>query len=86
MDYLSFNKRSLEAYWLLLEHLNNETKLELADRLIKSLKKPQRPQKKKEDLLDKLYGAWESENETAEAMATRIRSARVFNRSIESLD
>ncbi len=86
MDYLSFNRSRIEAYWLMLEHLSNEAKLELADRLITSLKKPKPSKKKKEELLDKLYGAWENESESAESMVAQIRSARVFDRSIESLD
>ena len=83
MKLLNFN---VESWWSLLKYLNNDIKLELASRLIESLKNTPTPKKEEEDDWLKLYGAWSEEEETAEELIDLIRNSRVSTRQIESLD
>jgi len=84
MNILKFN---IESWWSIIKNLNNDIKLELAGRLIESLKNPPSPIKKdKDDDWLKLYGAWSNEEETAEDLISLIRTSRVSTRQIESLD
>lgn len=85
MEAVNFNKDALEKWWALLKNLNHETKIELASRLIDSLKSPNKPEEEKEDLRT-LYGAWADENESAEELIEFLRKSRSTNRQIESFD
>lgn len=85
MEALNFNKEALERWWALLQHLNSDAKLELASRLINSLKSPDAPDGEDDDL-KKLYGAWNDEEESAEQLIEFLRSSRSTNRKIESFD
>ena len=76
---------------MLLKDLNADARLELASRLLNSLKRgtPEPNSEKlesKSSILDRLYGAWDSEKETAEEMIARIQQARLSNREIEPFD
>lgn len=82
MNLLNFN---IESWWSLLKNLNHDIKLELASRLIHSLKKPLAPNQKKDDW-KKLAGAWNDETESAEDLILLLRNSRLSNRQIESLD
>lgn len=82
MKVLNFN---IERWWSLLKYLNKDVKLELAGRLIESLKKTPEPIKENDDWL-KLYGAWSEEEETAEELINLIKTSRVSTRQIEPLD
>lgn len=82
MNVLKFN---IESWWSLLKNLNNDIKLELASRLIDSIKKPAPPIKKNDDW-KKLAGAWNNEELSAEEMIEFLRDSRFTNRKIESLD
>ncbi len=82
---VKFNERTLEIWWALLAGLSKDNKLELAARLITSLKENDTYPKKKDDGWLKLAGAWKDE-ESAEEMANRIRSSRFTNRQIEPFD
>lgn len=84
MNVLKFN---IESWWSIIKNLNNDIKLELAGRLIESLKNAPSPIKKeKDDDWLKLYGAWSDKEETAEDLINLIRTSRVSTRQIESLD
>lgn len=85
MEAVNFNKDALEKWWALLKHLSSEAKIELASRLIDSLKSPDEPEKKNDDF-EKLYGAWADEEESAEELIEFLRNSRSTNRKIESFD
>lgn len=85
---VNFNPKTLEAYWLLLRDLSEDARLELASRLINSLKPAQKADKKapKNSGLESLYGAWNDEAESAEEMIERNQKSSASNREIESFD
>ena len=70
-----------EYYFDFLNILNPDSKLDLISKLSQSLKEDKTLP---EVTLQSLFGAYESE-ETADEIIAEIRSARVFNRSIETL-
>lgn len=76
---------TVEKWWALLKDLSSEAKIELASRLIDSLKSPYDPEKSNDDL-KKLYGAWVDEEESAEELIEFLRNSRSTNRKIESFD
>ncbi len=86
MKALNFTNSALESWWSLLQHLNNDLKLELASRLIDSIKKPLPPTTTKKDGWKKLAGAWKDEEQSAEELILFLRNSRLSNRQIESLD
>lgn len=69
-------KYIVDTYSSLLERLNSISKIELLEKLAKSLKKDI---KSREKDFFKSFGAFDSEK-SAEKMAMEIRSARKFNR------
>lgn len=81
----NFNNKVLESWWAILRHLNAEVRLELASRLINSLK-PQGPVEEERSGWKELYGAWSDENESAEELISIIRDSRFINRQIEPFD
>ena len=73
MKIANFNNKILDSWWALLRHLKAEVRLELASRLIDSLK-PQEPVEEKEpNGWKSLYGAWSDEEESAEDLISIIR-------------
>ena len=60
MKLLHFN---VENWWSLLKYLNSDLKLELAGRLIESLKEKPEPKREENDDWLKLYGAWSDEED-----------------------
>ncbi|MEM1123185.1 MAG: hypothetical protein AAGJ18_22280 [Bacteroidota bacterium] len=83
MEILNFN---IESWWSVLKYLSRDIKLELAGRLINSLKEDPIPPKEEKDDWLKLYGAWREEEQTAEELIDLIKSSRISTRQIESLD
>ena len=73
----------LENYLDLIDQLPEEDKLEIIIRLSKMLK-AKRKKTKETEMSGSLFGALD-DKESAEAWIERIRSARTFNRNIESL-
>lgn len=86
MKIVGFNNKVLETWWSLLRRLSAEMRLELASRLINSLKKPEPVEKKDKNEWKKLYGAWADDKESAEELIALIRNSRFSNRQIESFD
>lgn len=84
MSTAKFNKKILEGWWNLLRHLSAEARIELASRLINSLKdeEPKNDSKNWESL----FGSWDEENMPAKNMATFVRESRVSYRKNESFD
>ena len=82
MKVLNFN---IESWWSMLRHLNNDIKLELASRLIDSIKEPEPPVKENDDWME-LYGSWNDMEQSAEELVDFIRISRFTNRQIESFD
>ena len=83
MKITNFNNKVLESWWALLRHLSVEVRLELASRLINSLKTSEPVNGKG---WKQLYGAWSDEKESAEEMIALIRESRFVDRQIESFD
>ena len=73
----------LENYLGLIDQLPEEDKLEIIIRLSKMLK-AKRKKVKETEAPSSLFGALD-DKESAEAWIERIRSARTFNRNIETL-
>lgn len=69
----------IESYWSILKTRSDKAKLELVERLQKSLSKSN-PEKK--DCLKETFGAWEGP-ELAEEIIESISSSRNFNRNQE---
>ena len=86
MKIVNFNNEVIESWWALLRHLSAEVRLELASRLINSLKPTEAAKEKGDKDWKKLYGAWAEEKENAEDLISLIRDSRFVNRQIESLD
>lgn len=73
------NTEILNNYLGLMNNLNPNTKLELIERLSKSIKKDISIRK---NSFERSYGAWESKK-TSDEIIEEIRSSRNFNREIE---
>jgi hypothetical protein len=84
---------NLQTYWLFLKDLDKESKLSLIELLIQSLKKSSvkktpknlTPMPNNNDWIDEFYGCWNSSDETAEDIITKIESARTMGREFEIL-
>jgi hypothetical protein len=74
MEASNFNKDLVEIWWVLLKRLSVEANLELASRLIDSLKQPEIPEEKTG--WKELYGAWADEEQSAEELIELIRNSR----------
>ena len=77
------NMKTVEAifidnYFGLLRGLNREVKIQIMARLSDSIAK----ETSKEDVIDKFFGAFDTEK-SAEEMIEEIRNSRVFTRTIE---
>ena len=75
METVKYSGESLDIYWSLLKHLSVEAKLELVSRLVDSVKKPEKKPEKvetKSEILDRLYGAWANDGESAEDKIARL--------------
>lgn len=73
------NTEILQNYLGLLHNLNPTTKIELIEKLSKSIKKDIKPKKNR---FENSFGAWHGD-ETADEIIAEIRSSRTFNRKIE---
>ena len=75
------SNRVVESYWQMLEGLDEQAKLELANRLKVSIQK-----KTVRNLRSARYfvGSWD-DSSTAEEIIDEIKQARRFNRTLESL-
>ncbi len=71
----NFNNKVLESWWSTLRHLSAEARLELASRLINSLK-PSKPSGEEPEDWKKLYGAWSDDEISAEELIADIRANR----------
>ena len=84
---------NIQTYWLLLKDLDKESKLSLIELLIQSLKKSSvkktsknlTPISNNNDWIDEFYGCWNSSDETAEDIITKIETTRTMGRQIETL-
>ena len=84
---------NIQTYWLLLKDLDKESKLSLIELLIQSLKKSSvkktsknlTPISNNNDWIDEFYGCWNSSDETAEDIITKIESTRTMGREIETI-
>ena len=83
MKIADINNELLESWWALLRHMSAESRLELASRLINSLKTEE---PKENEGWKSLYGAWADDGESAEGLIELIRESRFVNRKIESFD
>ena len=81
---VNFNNKIIDGWWTLLRHLSRDARLELASRLINSLKTPE-PDKSEEGWI-KLYGSWADSNESAEELIALIKDSRNVDRKIEPFD
>ena len=70
----------LKGYWELLSNLNPKLKLELIEKLSKSIS---RDLITKKDRFEESFGAW-IDNRDSEEIINEIRNSRNFNRQIES--
>jgi predicted metal-binding transcription factor (methanogenesis marker protein 9) len=76
----SDNTIVLDNYLGLLKSLSKENKLKLVEKLIHEITKEA---DKKEDVVDKFFGAFKSDK-SAEEIIAEIRGSRSFNRTLES--
>lgn len=79
MTSFEIDNKLVKTYLKLLSNLSVDARLEIISQLSLSLKKPAKESKATSDFA----GCWESE-ETAEELIEMIRSARTFNRQIQS--
>ena len=86
MKTFNFNGKILESWWSLLKHLSNDMKLELASRLIDSIKSPVPAKEVNSTDWKKLCGAWKDEKESAEELIVFLKNSRLTNRQIESFN
>lgn len=72
MDAVTAN----DYYWNMLKGLSDERKIDLIDRLARSLSKKE---KKQEDFVTKYFGIWKDEDfPSADDMVKEIRESRQF--------
>lgn len=86
MKVYKFNNKVLDAWWALLKNLSNDLKLELASRLIDSLKKEAPKPAPENTDWKSLFGAWKNDETSADELINLIRNSRLSNRTFESLD
>lgn len=82
--------KKVDYLWSLLEELKQEEKIELAARLLGSLRPKKEPEKgegkSKEELLESIAGSWSDYGKSAEEIIDFIKESRYTNRKIETLD
>jgi len=86
MKVYKFNIKVLDSWWALLKNLSDDIKLELASRLIDSIKKDASKPPPVNAGWESLFGAWKEDGPPAEELITLIRNSRLSNRQIESFD
>lgn len=74
------NAEIINSYLGLLKNLNQETKLELIEKLANSIKTGK---KEKESRFENSFGSWKSKK-SSDQIINEIRGSRTFNREIES--
>jgi len=67
--------KNIEYLWALLERLNKEDKLELAARLMGSLR-PNHPPKEDKEAWRKLSGAWANDEDSADDLIKFLKDSR----------
>ena len=72
MGVLNVSETALKKYFSFLNTLDNSSKNKLIERLRASISEP----KKQNNVMSKIYGAWEDED-TAEQQILTIRNARI---------
>lgn len=82
MKTADLKANQVDSYYLLLQNLSPNNKLELISRLSKSLKTTKK--KKKKISLDDLYGSWVSD-QTADELVAELKAARNFGSKREKL-
>jgi len=80
----SYNSVVVNSYLGLLQGLSREDKINLVAGLINDIAQKPEKIKKKRDVINRFFGAFQSDK-SAEDMITEIRESRNFNRIIESL-
>jgi len=85
MESAKFDHNTIDNWWILLKDLNVDSRIELATRLINSLK-PNQDNEKSNEEWTKLFGSWASDSKSAEDMINEIKTSRFSNREIEPLD
>lgn len=75
------NMSLADYYFSLLKNLKPNSKLDLISKLSESLKSQE---KKGDETLESLFGAYQSD-ETAEEIIASLKSSRTFNRNTEAL-
>jgi len=73
----SSNVLVVNNYLGLLKRLNRETKIHLVAGLINDISQEQEKRKKKKDVINRFFGAFQSEK-SPEEMINEIRSSRYF--------
>jgi len=86
MKVYKFNVKILDTWWTLLKNLSDDLKLELASRLIDSIKKDSPKPPPVNNGWESLFGAWKNDGTSAEELIDFVRSSRLSNRKIESFD
>lgn len=84
MKTVNFNKKIIDGWWNIISRLSKEARIELASRLVNSLKNNE-PETKKDSWED-LYGSWEDDSMSAEELVNFVRESRISYRKIEPLD
>ncbi|HET8886389.1 MAG TPA: hypothetical protein VFM70_08590 [Salinimicrobium sp.] len=81
MGSLTVSNKMLEKYFGFLKNLDNNAKINLINKLIKSIEtKP-----KKESDLKSMFGAWEDER-TSDEIVEEIKNSRVVKTNTESFE
>lgn len=77
MSTIDINKQLVDTYYSMLKNLSQNNKLELIERLSKSIRTSKKEENK--DSLDSLFGSWESQK-SADEIIKEIEDSRNFNR------
>ncbi|MBC8486636.1 MAG: hypothetical protein H8D45_11415 [Bacteroidetes bacterium] len=81
MESTNINTALIDSYFGLLKNLSPEIKLDLIERLTKTLKVDL---SRKENSLQEAFGSWKS-TKSAEEIIKELRESRNFNRQTEAL-
>ena len=81
MKTVNINTAFIDNYIGLISNLSPENKLDIIERISKTLKKDF---KKEKSSINKSFGAWSSKK-TADEIISELRNHRNFNREIEPL-
>ncbi len=79
-----FNRKLIDSYLSLINHLDTNSKLELISKLSASMKESSTKKEEKKSFRH-LFGAFNTEK-TAEELIKEIKESRKFTRKIEDFD